>query len=211
MPPFRTDPVAVTRAERFEQLLAKLSQEGINQSRIAVRTGLPPQYISDVKMGRRTVTELFARRLADVFGVDYEWLIGKSASESVAAHSTAPITSLALVTAPIVGDPRDSKDWTGTYVDVTALIARRAEGAIAPYILKFGAVDRRGRIAKGDFLLMSQNPAGDAPIKVVQVGKTLYLARRVAGRWEPLARALKPIAYDVDVVGECLGIVWGAM
>jgi transcriptional regulator with XRE-family HTH domain len=63
---------------RLRELLAELSQQFDTQQEIATRAGLTPQLLADLKQGRRPLTELVARRLADEYGVDFAWLLGRS-------------------------------------------------------------------------------------------------------------------------------------
>jgi len=45
------------------------------QCRVALKLSVPAQYLSDVKPGRRAVTELFAQRVAAKKGFSYEYLM----------------------------------------------------------------------------------------------------------------------------------------
>ena len=63
---------------RLQLLLLELKRQGVSQLRLADVTGLPAQYICDVKHGRRAVGELFARRIQDVCGINFQWLLGLS-------------------------------------------------------------------------------------------------------------------------------------
>ncbi len=67
---------------RVRATLIELKKLGVSQARLAAVIGSPVQYICDVKNGRRTVTELFARRLQDVCGINYLWLLGSSNDQS---------------------------------------------------------------------------------------------------------------------------------
>ena len=63
-------------ARRLVELLQRLGEKGISQAQVARRANVPAQYVSDVRNERRTLTELFARRLAEEFHFDFEWLLG---------------------------------------------------------------------------------------------------------------------------------------
>ena len=71
------DNMAPVRQERLEKLLQILAQQGQSQNHVAQRAGVPASYLSDVKKGNRSMTELFARRMAEEFRVDYRWLLAK--------------------------------------------------------------------------------------------------------------------------------------
>lgn len=47
-------------AQRLSDLLESLAERGLNQAQVAVKAGLPPQYVSDIKRSRRPMTELVA-------------------------------------------------------------------------------------------------------------------------------------------------------
>ena len=63
---------------RIQSFLDALKKRGVSQARLAVVIGVPVQYICDVKNGRRTVSELFARRIQDACGINHLWLLGRS-------------------------------------------------------------------------------------------------------------------------------------
>ncbi len=75
--------LAQVRQERFLNILEILDQQGIAQSEVARRTEVPPQYLNDVKAGRRALSERFARRIQDEFEFDYQWLLGRHGSREV--------------------------------------------------------------------------------------------------------------------------------
>ena len=49
------------RNRRLEVLLAQLAEQGITQQQIARQMNVPASYLSDVKLGRKTLTDTFAR------------------------------------------------------------------------------------------------------------------------------------------------------
>ncbi len=73
-------------ARRLRELLQSLSDQGISQAQVARRAIVPAQHLSGVKNSRRPLTELFARRLGEEFGVDYYWLLGLQDSPARLAH-----------------------------------------------------------------------------------------------------------------------------
>ena len=70
-------------ARRLGELLILLGHKGLSQTQIAKRVGTPTQYVSDVKHGRRPLSELFARRLGEEFKVNFLWLLGVEDSQRV--------------------------------------------------------------------------------------------------------------------------------
>jgi len=64
-----------TVPERFLKLLADLKAEGISQQGVALAIGMAPSYITDIKVGRRPMSELVARRLGEAYDVPWEDLI----------------------------------------------------------------------------------------------------------------------------------------
>ena len=60
---------------RLKQVFADLADRGITQRHAAIELNVPPQYLSDVKNGHRSLTEPFARRIAEVYGVSFVWLV----------------------------------------------------------------------------------------------------------------------------------------
>jgi len=57
------------RTARLAQLLEQLAARGVKQREVAFELNLPTQYLSDLKHGRRPVSEPFARRFAEAMGV----------------------------------------------------------------------------------------------------------------------------------------------
>jgi transcriptional regulator with XRE-family HTH domain len=67
---------ARARQERFCEFLRDIKKnEGLSQSRGAIKAGMSPQYFTDIKTGRRVLTELMARRLEAHFPVRAAWLL----------------------------------------------------------------------------------------------------------------------------------------
>ena len=57
------------RTARLAQLLEQLAARGVKQREVAFELNLPTQYLSDLKHGRRPVSEPFARRFAEAYRV----------------------------------------------------------------------------------------------------------------------------------------------
>jgi hypothetical protein len=107
-----------TAAERLGTLI---DGRGIPEfhRQIADRMGVQPQYLSDVKQGRRPLAKLFARGFDEEFAVNHEWLPGavkemaqaKTSARDVTARSGLP---LPLFSEPIVGEPTADPNWNGS-------------------------------------------------------------------------------------------------
>ena len=211
------DEIPLVRQQRLEKVLQLLSQQGHTQNQVAQRAGVPPSYLSDVKTGNRVLTELFARRLAEEFRLDYRWLLGdvgtmdslELGQEVVGEESTS--LWLPVFLHPIRGKPRGLPEWDGASVEVCGAAAARARTATEPYVLRFLVDDRLGRLKKHDLVLISQAINDLAEIQVVRMRRGMYLARKTpAGLWERLAEP-EPIGEKVEVLGHALGIVWRSL
>jgi transcriptional regulator with XRE-family HTH domain len=205
------------RVLRLKELLEKLESQGISQRQAALRAGVPPQYLSDVKMGRRGLTELFARRLQQEFGVDHQWLLGDSPSTASARFGggvsglSSQRSLLPVFPQPIEGDPQAHRLWDGTAVEAVGASAAKAAAARQPYILRFGADDRRGRLRKNDLVLISQFVDDQAEVQVVKWAGKAFLARRDGpGTWEPLA-SQRSTCGEPTIIGHAVGIFWGIL
>jgi plasmid maintenance system antidote protein VapI len=211
-------PLHELQVQRFTKLLESLAKEGISQRAAALRVNVPAQYVSDVKNGRRALTELFARRLAEEFGVDYQWLLGVRGSIGVSQSSISASSSdarkvwLPVFSHPVSGEPQALAIWDGVSVELAGAAAVKVLMADRPYVLRFGADDRHGLLKKNDLVLVSQavNPA--AELQVLKEGTKMFLARRDADeRWETVSTTGTIRGHRVFVAGHCLGIVWRAL
>lgn len=208
--------------KRVAQFMEKLADRAIPQQEIADRTGMSRQWISDVRNGRRKVTELFARRLVEEFGaqvpVSYAWLMGETPKTSggPVVNPSLPTENdrlmLPIVSSPIQGSPLKNPKWNGSFVEVVGAAAVSAFHATDPYVLKFNAEDRLGRLAKNDLLLMSQDVSETASIVVIKDEKKFWLVRRnPEGGWERVARNAEEVSKSARPVGHCLGIIWAPL
>ena len=183
---------------------------------VAAKSGLPAQYLSDVKRGRRPMTELIARRLGGRFGVDFQWFLGGSSSMEVPQSQSAglPATSalwLPLFPFPIDCAPRAHPQWDGAGVEVAGAAAAKLVLARHPYVLRFGRTDIQGRLMKGDLILISQQPDEDAQIHVVRHRKKSYLARAAkGGTWIRVADGTE-LPSSCPATGHCVGVVWSSL
>lgn len=209
--------LAQVRQERFVKLLEILDRQGIAQSEVARRTDVPPQYLNDVKAGRRSLSERFARRIQDEFGFDYQWLLGRHGSMEVQRvdQGTGPANArrvwLPVFAHPIEGDPCTAAAWDGSSVEIAGVAAIRVLQAERPYALRLGVDDRHQRLCRGDLLLVSQALNKNAKIQVIRSGQKSYLARHLEnGEWECLNKE-NIVGGKAIVIGHVLGILWGAL
>ena len=218
MPSGAQEPLSLNLSQqRFTEFLEQMAEAGISQNEVARRLGVPPQYISDVKMGRRTVTELFARRIEEEFDVKYSWLQGDD-MESDSGHrvrGTAAVKvnriRLPVFPHPIEGEPRSQRTWDGSEIEICGAAVARIVTAELPYVLRFGTTDRRGRLRKDDLVLISQEVSRQAEVQVVKAGSKIFLARRNGPTgWEPVAQN-KECSGKPVLVGHCVGILWGSL
>lgn len=201
-------------ARRLVELLRCLGEKGITQAQVARRANVPSQYLSDVRNEHRPLTELFARRLAEEFGVNFQWLLGVEDSPERAVLSVAPSRGdkllLPLMDEAIAGVPREQPQWSGAYTEVAGIAAAKAARAVQPYVLQLSHVDREGRLTKGDLILVSQETGKNPELSIVRCEKKILLARKKGGKWIRVATG-EPLRGDCDVTGHCLGVVWSAL
>jgi transcriptional regulator with XRE-family HTH domain len=212
-----SDALAQLRNQRLLRLLEILEKQGISQKEAARRTGVPSQYLNDVKSQRRSLSERFARRLQDEFHVNYQWLLGTQGSMEVprldlsTGQAGGQKTWLPVFAHPIAGDPYSIADWDGSTIEIAGVAITRARRAEHPYALRFGATDQRQRLRPGDLLLVSQATNDSADIQVIRSGNKCNLARqRKDGTWECL-NAQVTVRGEPTVIGHVLGILWGAL
>ena len=196
------------------ELLTRLTQQGTSQQQAALRAGLPPQYLSDIKNGRRPMTELVARRIGQEFRVNYQWLLGLSETiEPVILRDSAPTPSgerswLPVFSQPVSGDPQTLPQWDGTRLEISGAAATKLKLLKWPYVLRLGSDDLRGRLQKGDLVLISQSSTEQAEINVISYRQKLFLARRQSDEtWERIAKGNK-LTEVCSVAGYCVAILW---
>ena len=207
--------------QRLQELLDTLSAQGVTQQQVAIRAGVPPQYVSDVRCGRRGLTELFARRLGGEFGIDYQWLMGgKSPKDAPPLGGKAPgrveprasgLLMIPVLPALVQGEPRNSPLWDGSLFEVSGAAAAASGRARQPYVLRLGADDHDGRVRAGDLILICQEPSDSAEIGVIRLQDRLVLARRLAsGGWRSMTTGRR-LAGKVEPVGYCIALVWAPL
>jgi transcriptional regulator with XRE-family HTH domain len=203
--------------ERLQWLLQKLDQQHVSQNEVAKQIGIAPSYLTDVKLGRRPLGELFARRLAEAYRLDYRWLMGDLRGEEPAEIGSTATTAgsgsiwVPVLPHPALGSPQAYKAWDGTFFELCGFAAARVRTATYPYILRFGRDDHAGRLTKGDLILVSQATNETAEIQVIKYRNKLYLARRLPdGGWERVAEKGRLVG-TVEPAGHAIGIIWGTL
>ena len=208
MPQESEKSAAELAVERLGAFLTLLADRGITQAQVASRAGIPTSYLSDVKLGRRPLTELLARRLAEEFDANFKWLLGTESSMARPKIGTwVPIFG-----APVEGEPRAHHRWDGTGLEIAGAAFAKLTGAVQPYVLRFDNNDTQGRIRRGDLILVSQAVNSDAEISVVRYRNKCFLARRNKsdGDWIRVATGEK-LPAGCPIVGHCIGIVWAPL
>ena len=201
---------------RLAELLESFRKQEISQLQIAARANLPPQYLSDIKTGRRPMTELVARRLSDAFDVNMQWLMGTSGSKDKLRIAEQALAGndrvwLPLFPYPIDGEPRTHPHWDGTSVEVAGPAIAKLLTATKPYVLRYGNDDIDGRIQKGDLLLISQSTVQNAELHVVKNRNKLFLARTTAeGIWKRAANGHE-LPNTCPINGHVVAVVWSPM
>jgi len=205
-------------ASRFCDFLNWAKKEGISQTEVAKRLGVPRQYVTNVKAGSRVLTELFARRVAEEFDVDYLWLLrgtgaGIAQRPSVASQSKpTPVADpirLPLLYELFSGEPRRSPSWDGAMVSITGPALYAASDSEHPYVYR-AENGSTGRFKRGDLLLICQGKPEYPPSQLVllELGDRRTLAWRTdVGRWKS-AFTGRAVSTKAEIIGHGIGIVW---
>jgi transcriptional regulator with XRE-family HTH domain len=211
------EPQVAARRERFSQVLDALEKQGLSQREIAMRACVPPQYFSDVKLGRRSLSELFARRLGEEFDVDHIWLMTGTGSMKRPRAWTADAETkrsmlIPILNQPIAGEPRQAPHWDGSLVELAGPAIPATAAAIMPYALRLADNDLSGRLKKGDIILISQSDGGAHDLAVLRKADALVLAWRKRGpkRYVSLQTG-KPLAGDPEILGNGTAILWAPL
>lgn len=204
------DPGTEARRERLKQILKQYLDKGISQLEVARRAGVPPQYLSDVKRGRRALAELLARRLAEKLGFNYRWLMEGRYAKPCARPGVAGLL-LPILDEPCAGEPREHPAWDGSIVEITGPAAVLATRARRPYILRAPFDDHCGRFLEGALLLVQQSLDADRKIATGRCGNTGLLAERDStGNWRGLEDG-RLLGTDFQQHGAVLGVVWAPL
>ncbi len=140
-----------------------------------------------------------------------KWLLGRAEAKQPGLARTSGGMRLPLFQDPIAGDPLISPRWDGVGVEVGGQVVAAIGRAKWPYVLKLGSADTRGRLRRGDLVLVSQSVCPETEIHVVKSRIKLYLARRHRkGHWERVAIS-EHLAEDSSVAGYCVAIIWSAL
>jgi len=194
----------------------------LSQTALAVEIGVPRQYLSDVKNGYRSLTEPFARRLSEVSGVPFVWLM-HGEGDPVRTQTGAPSGAVHVLALPVLpsacpGEPRQAPAWDGSLIEVSGSAAALAAEAAMPYLLRLSFDAPAGLLRKGDLLLMSQKGKGASheiavvrrQLKEDEKGELLLARRSARGVFVRLEDGAA-IRGQVEEVGQCLGLIWRAM
>jgi len=221
-----------TPRERLAGILAQLKASGIPQQEVAKRMGTPPQFLSDVKSGRSTLTPAFAVRLERAFGINHGWLLQEEGEPWLTdlpkeAHPSvgpgAEMERLPLLDTVVAGDSSQAADWYGARYPVFAGQARSAVAGGDRYVLRLSQENAFGEFKADDLVLIENRP--DISPKVA-VGKvcTVHVGgdRRLdALVWDEkrrrmcLAQSGMEFADDheaerqgVQILGICVSLIW---
>ena len=200
---------------RLAQVLEQLAAHGVKQREMAFELHVPTQYLSDLKHGRRPISEQFARRFAETYRVSAAWLLhGEGARDlpdfAVASAQTAGACLLPVLSAPAQGDPRHSPHWDGSVLPISGAAAAAAERAKLPFVLRIGDDIPSGRLKRNDLVLCSQEPRVDAAMVIVRAKGKAVLAQ-VGGKDDfKTLSAGRPIP-DAEPIGYCVGVIWALL
>jgi len=203
------------RVSRLAQVLERLAGRGIKQQKVAFELSIPTQYLSDLKHGRRTLSEQFARRFAEVYRVSAAWLLhgeGPCDLPDLGAVPAQPVGGclLPVLSAPDQGDPRHSPHWDGGLVALSGAAAAAAERAKLPFVLRIGADIPSGRVRRNDLVLCCQELRNDAALVIVRAKGTAVLAE-AAGKDGYKTLASGRSIPGAEPIGYCIGIVWAQL
>ncbi|NOZ21104.1 MAG: helix-turn-helix domain-containing protein [Planctomycetes bacterium] len=221
-----------TPGERLAKILAQLKASGIPQQEVARRIETPPQFLSDVKAGRSTLTATFAVRLERAFGINHGWLLQEEGEPWLTdlpqdAHpAMGPGTEmerLPLLDALVAGDPNRASEWYGARYPVFAGQARPAVAGGRRYVLRLSEENAFGELKADDLLLIENRPdislkAVVGKVCTVQVGDSRTLD---AVGWDPKAQRYRlaqsgrefetdqeAASQGVEILGICLSVIW---
>lgn len=211
------DAQVAARRDRLSQVLDALEKHGLSQREIAMRACVPPQYFSDVKLGRRSLSELFARRLGEEFDVDHIWLMTGTGSMKRPRAWSADAepkrsTLIPILNQPTAGEPRHAGHWDGSLVELSGPAVAAAATAEAPYALRVTHDDCNGRLKKGDIVIVSQRDDKASPVVIIRENEKLMIAGRIAstGKFSDLQTG-RTKKGGAEVVGACIAIVWAPL
>lgn len=199
---------------RLDQSLQQLKEQGMPQQQVARQLSVPASYLSDVKHGRKTLTDQFARSFCNEFGVGLDWLLdGTGLQIKPQLASTASSASPVLVpifSQPLEGDPQGVEAWDGSRVELAGAAATRALRARHPYILRSPIDDKLGRVRQDDLILVDQNTTELASLVIVRDRDKSILARQTEKGYRSLESG-RAIRGKPSLIGLCVAIVWASL
>ena len=209
------EPSVQDRTARLTQVLAQLAERGVKQSAIACELNVPPQYVSDLRHGRRNLSEPFARRFAEAYRVSASWLLlgeGPRDLPDLAAPGAQSDGAclLPVLSSPDEGDPRHSPHWDGGLLALAGAAAAAAARAKLPFVLRIEGDSPSGRLRKNDLILCCQGPRDDAAFVIVRAAGTAVLAE-AAGKDRYKAVASGRLIPGAEPIGHGIGIVWAPL
>jgi transcriptional regulator with XRE-family HTH domain len=207
------------RAERLDQLLKDLAGNGFSQRQIAAELNVPPNYLSDLRHGQRTITDQFCRSFAHQFQIGNQWLA--TGEGAISSPQIGPLIAkaagnllLPVLSEPHVGDPTQCERWDGCQAEVTGAAAAAAGRAINPYIIRLSGPDCQGRLMACDLILISQQATETGDMAIARHRNRLMIVRKERkgdnDGWLALSSG-KRLAGKPEIVGQCLGIVWAGL
>ncbi len=199
---------------RLAEFLRKLAKQGAKQQEIARRLNVPPSYLSDVKLGRKTLSDTFARAFCSEFDVGLDWLLDGTGSQVRPQVEAAPSPSgpvlIPIFYQPVEGDPQGVKTWDGSRVELSGAAATRALRGQHPYVLRSPIDDKLGRIRRNDLILVDQNTVEPTSVVVVRDRDKSHLARQSEQGYRSVESG-RVMRGKPNVIGVCLGIVWASL
>ncbi len=207
------------RVERLKRALRKIARErGLTQKEIAARSGIPPQFLSDLKHNRRNIAELLARRFSDEFRVRHTWLLqGKGpvelptdAGDAVPGAAEGSVF-LPILRRPHVGDPLKSRFWERSHFQLTGPAAALAGRCTQAYVLRVEHDERGGRLRQGDLVLVSQTADANSPYQIIVHRRRPRLIRLGSDHRLRLLEGGDQLPDSAKRVGHCCGIVWAVL
>ncbi len=204
------------RAARLDQLLKDFLKQEHSQQEIAAELNIPPNYLSDLRHGRRTINDQFCRSFAHQFRISFQWLAtGDGAMSSpqfgqLRAEAAGNLL-LPVLSEPYAGDPTKCARWDGCQVEITGAAAASAARAINPYIIRLASQDWLGRLMPGDLILISQEVMETSEIAIARDRNRLVIVRKGdKDGWRALSSG-KRLAAKPEIIAQCLGIVWAGL
>lgn len=203
----------VEQRERVKTLTKLILEEGISQVELAKRVGVKPQYLSDVKNGRKPLTDNFAYQLGRKMGKKWQVLLGVSPvpQHLVGNEGFLTIIKLPVLSVPISGDPKKSKSWDSSFIEISGNVIPLIEQAENPYILRIPHTCTDDRLWPDDMVLIDQSPSNAAKYIIVENKGTLTLAKRTDEGIKNLADGTLLEEDELQQIGHIVTILMGRL